>query len=147
MARTISAETIPKLREKDISTVLERPSYQAYEVLHVGCSLIFLLMGADKYLNLFTDWSKYYSSGLLDYIPLTTGRLIATIGLLEIVAGVLIALVPRIGGYIAAAWLWVVIANLVLLGNYFEVGLLNLGFSLGAVSLARLAGEIERAGN
>lgn len=145
MPRAITADTLPKLREEDIVTDLEKPSYQAYEVLHVGYSLIFLLMGTDKFLNLFTDWSKYFSSGILGYLPITTGQLITSIGLLEIAIGVITALAPRLGGYLLALWMWLIIANLVLLGNYFEVGLLMFGLSLGAISLARLSQQFDKS--
>ena len=144
MPRLVTARTLPQLKEEDIVTDLEKPSYQAYEVLHVGYSLIFMLMGADKFLSLFTDWSKYFSSGILGYLPLTTNQLITSVGLLEITMGVITALAPRIGGYLLALWMWLIIANLVLLGNYFEVGLLMFGLSLGALSLARLSKQFDK---
>jgi hypothetical protein len=61
------------------------------------------------------------------------------VGVIEIAAGVLVALRPRLGGYVVAAWLWAIIVNLLVLGDYFDVALRDFGLSLGALALARLA--------
>jgi hypothetical protein len=57
----------------------------------------------------------------------------------EIAAGVLVALRPRIGGYVVAVWLWAIIVNLLVAGDYFDIALRDFGLSLGALALARLA--------
>ena len=64
---------------------------------------------------------------------------VAFVGVVEIAAGVLVALRPRIGGYVVAVWLWAVIVNLLVAGDYFDIALRDFGLSLGALALARLA--------
>jgi hypothetical protein len=60
-------------------------------------------------------------------------------GGIEVLAGVLVALQPRIGGYVVAFWLWGIIANLLLIPGYLDVALRDFGLSLGALALARLS--------
>jgi hypothetical protein len=57
----------------------------------------------------------------------------------EIAAGVLVAIKPRIGALVVAAWLLLIILNLVTMGTYLDVALRDLGLALGAVALWRLS--------
>jgi hypothetical protein len=68
------------------------------------------------------------------------------VGVIEIVAGLVVAVAPRIGGYVVAAWLVGIIFNLVAVGGYLDVALRDLGLLLGAIALARLAEAEERVG-
>ena len=58
---------------------------------------------------------------------------------------ILVAVAPRIGGYVVAAWLWGIIVNLVMMGSYYDVAVRDFGLSLGALALARLATHFEVA--
>jgi hypothetical protein len=60
------------------------------------------------------------------------------------VAGIGVALKPRIFGYIVAAWLAVIIINLLLIPGYFDIPLRDLGLLLGALALARLSEQFSR---
>ncbi len=64
-------------------------------------------------------------------------------GVVEIAAGLLVAVAPRIGGYVVAAWLAGIIVNL-LLGEFYDVALRDVGLLLGALALARLANASTR---
>jgi hypothetical protein len=68
------------------------------------------------------------------------------VGVIEILAGVLVALRPQIGGYVVAFWLWGTILNLLLHGGYYDIALRDFGLSLGAVALARLSKEVVVVG-
>jgi hypothetical protein len=70
-------------------------------------------------------------------------RFMSIVGAIEIVAGFLVAFKPKIGGYVVALWLWGIILNLLLLQSYYDIALRDFGLSLGALALARLAGEFE----
>ena len=65
------------------------------------------------------------------------------VGVIEIAAGILVAVAPRIGGYVVAAWLWGIIVNLLMMGDYYDIALRDFGLSLGAIALARLAIHFE----
>jgi len=61
------------------------------------------------------------------------------VGVVEIFAGVLVAVAPRFGAYVVTAWLWCIIVNLLTIPAYFDVALRDFGLSLGALALAQLA--------
>jgi uncharacterized membrane protein HdeD (DUF308 family) len=65
------------------------------------------------------------------------------IGVIEIIAGILVAIKPRIGAYVVAAWLWGIIINLLLVSGYYDVALRDFDLSLGALALARLSMNFE----
>ena len=112
---------------------------RAQLILHVGYVILPAIAGADKFMSSLTDWSKY----LWPEIPRMTGigptLFMQIVGGIEVAAALLVLLVPRIGGYVVALWLWGIIANLILLGGYYDVALRDFGLSLGALALASLA--------
>jgi hypothetical protein len=61
------------------------------------------------------------------------------VGVIEIIAGVLVALRPRIGSLVVAAWLLGIIVNLIILGAFYDVALRDFGLFVGALALNRLA--------
>ncbi len=114
-------------------------SHQAYRILHFGFTVAPIIAGLDKFTHILTDWTQY----LAPFIPQTLGvsadTFMMIVGVIEIVAGLLVAVKPRFGGYLVAAWLFGIIVNLLILGSYFDVALRDLGLLLGALALARLA--------
>ncbi len=65
------------------------------------------------------------------------------VGVIEIIAGLLVAFKPRIGAYVVAFWLWGITIDLLLIPNFFDVALRDFGLSLGALALARLSREFS----
>jgi hypothetical protein len=61
------------------------------------------------------------------------------VGVIEIVAGIAVALAPRFGAWLVAAWLAGIIVNLLTFPGYFDIALRDFGLLVGAVALARLA--------
>jgi hypothetical protein len=66
------------------------------------------------------------------------------VGGIELVAAVLVLIRPGIGGYVVAAWLAVIIVNLLVLGDFYDVALRDFGLLLGALALARLSAAAGR---
>ncbi len=66
-------------------------------------------------------------------------------GAIEIVAGIGVFLKPRIFAYVVAAWLALIILNLLLVPGYFDVVLRDLGLCLGALALGRLSSKFDPA--
>jgi hypothetical protein len=112
---------------------------QAFRILHVGFVVAPVLAGLDKFFNLLVDWDQYLAPVVTDVLPVSATTVMAAVGVVEIAAGVLVALRPRIGGYVVAVWLWAIIVNLLVAGDYFDIALRDFGLSLGALALARLA--------
>jgi hypothetical protein len=61
------------------------------------------------------------------------------VGVIEVIAGIGAALMPRVFGWIVAVWLWLIIINLLLCHTFYDVALRDFGLSLAAVALARMA--------
>ncbi|WP_420601417.1 hypothetical protein [Flagellimonas sp.] len=113
-------------------------------VLRYTYGIVPIVAGLDKFTNLLTDWSQYVSSGLSDMIPLEAGSFMMVVGVIEIVAGVLVLLKPKIGALIVMGWLTAIAVVLVLSGNYVDVAVRDLVMAVGAFSLAKLY-QIEPA--
>lgn len=117
----------------------ENPAYQAFRALQLGFVVAPILAGLDKFLGLMTDWSQYLWPGLSDMLGVAPATFMSGVGIVEIVAGILVAVKPRLGGYVVSAWLVGIILNLALLGDFWDVALRDLGLAIGAFALARLA--------
>ena len=112
---------------------------QAFRILHVGFVVAPILAGLDKFFEVLVDWDRYLAPVVTDVLPVSGHSLMLAVGVIEIAAGVLVALRPRIGGYVVAVWLWAIIVNLLVAGDYFDIALRDFGLSLGALALAKLA--------
>ena len=120
---------------------LREPGVQAFTVLRVGFTVAPILFGLDKFFNLMTDWTQYLAPWINDIVPGTAQQAMYAVGAIEIVAGILVAVAPRIGGYVVAAWLGGIILNLLTAGEpgYYDIALRDFGLLLAAFSLGRLA--------
>jgi hypothetical protein len=98
-----------------------------------------IIAGVDKYFNLLTDWSGYLAPVIPRWTGLAAGTFMMIVGAIEIIAGIVVAFRPGIGGYIVALWLWGIIINLLLIPGYYDIALRDFGLSLGALALARLS--------
>ena len=112
---------------------------QAFRILHLGFIVAPILAGLDKFFEVLVDWDRYLAPVATDVLPVNGHSIMLAVGVIEIAAGVLVALRPRIGGYVVAVWLWAIIVNLLILGDYFDIALRDFGLSLAALALARLA--------
>src|SRR5215212_6279680 len=115
------------------------PARQAYRILHVGFVVAPVLAGLDKFFNVLVDWDRYLAPVATDILPVSAHTIMLVVGVIEIAAGVLVALRPRLGGYVVAVWLWAIIVNLLIAGDFFDIALRDFGLSLGALALVRLA--------
>jgi hypothetical protein len=123
---------------------LAEPTFQAFTMLRIAFTAAPILFGADKFLNWMTDWPVYLAPWLNDIVPGNAHQAMLAIGAIEIVAGLLVALKPRYGAYVVAAWLAGIIANLLILGDFYDVALRDFGLFLAALTLARLASVFDR---
>ena len=112
-------------------------AYQAYQILHWGFVAAPILAGVDKFLHLLVNWNQYLSPLVSKIIP--GDIFMKVVGVVEVVAGVLVAVKPKIGAYIVSAWLIGIIINLLTIPGFYDVALRDFGLSLGALALARLS--------
>ena len=128
-----------------IDTDSTSPAYQAFRILHVGFVAAPILAGLDKFFHLLVNWDQYVPSLVARLSPIGAHNLMLVVGVVEIVAGLGVAWKPRIFAYVVAAWLAIIIANLLLIPGYFDVALRDFGLFLGALALARLSQQFARS--
>jgi hypothetical protein len=121
-------------------------AHQAFLLLRTVFTVAPVLFGLDKFFGLVTNWEQYLAPQLDVLIPGTAHQAMLAVGVVEILAGLLVAVAPRIGGYLVAAWLAGIIVNLLLLGEFYDVALRDFGLLVGALALARLATAFPRSG-
>jgi len=115
------------------------PVAQAFWLLRLGFTLAPILFGLDKFADVLVDWDRYLAPEFADVLPWTTHELMYAVGVIEIVAGLVVAVRPLFGGYLVAAWLGGIIVNLLMQADYYDIALRDFGLLLGALTLARLA--------
>jgi hypothetical protein len=115
------------------------PAYQAFILLRTLFTAAPIAFGVDKATNLLTDWQSYLSPTIDQLVPGTAHQLMLVVGLVEVIAGVLVGLRPRLGAYLVAGWLAGIIVNLLLIPGFYDIALRDLGLLIAALALARLA--------
>ncbi len=110
---------------------------RSFEAVKKGIAPI--LFGLDKFTNLLADWTTYLAPAIDRVVPGSATSAMLAVGVVEIVAGLVVAVRPKVGGYLVAAWLAGIITNLLLLGGHYDVALRDFGLLLAALALARLA--------
>jgi uncharacterized membrane protein YphA (DoxX/SURF4 family) len=124
--------------------VASSPGHQAYRILQFGFTVAPILAGLDKFLHLLVNWDQYLPGVVANVSPIAPHTLMLVVGVIEIVAGIGVALKPRIFAYVVAAWLAVIIINLLLIPGYFDVALRDFGLLLGALALGQLSQQFAR---
>ena len=130
--------------QSPITVGTDRAGQEAFWILRAAFTVAPILFGLDKFANVMTDWPKYLAGQFNDLTPGDAHQAMLMVGVIEIVAGLLVALRPRIGAYVVALWLLGIIVNLLLLGGYGDVALRDFGLLLAALALARLAPAYSR---
>ncbi|MGW9686070.1 DoxX family membrane protein [Flagellimonas sp. 2504JD1-5] len=111
---------------------------QVKSVLRYTYGLVPIVAGLDKFTNLLTDWGQYISSGFTDILPMETGAFMMIVGIIEIVAGILVLLKPKIGALVVMSWLIAIAMVLIFSGKYIDIAVRDLVMAIGAFSLAKL---------
>jgi hypothetical protein len=118
---------------------LGTPAFQAFTLLRIGFTVAPIAFGLDKFFDWLVDWPIYLAPEINDLVPGTAHQAMLAVGVVEIVAGLVVAVRPRFGGYLVAAWLAGIITSLLLQGDFYDVALRDFGLLLAALTLARLA--------
>lgn len=126
------------------AAVTKSPSYQAYQILHLGFTVAPIVAGVDKFLHILVNWDQYLPALVNNMLGGHGHEFMMVVGIIEIVAGIGVAVMPKVFGYVVAAWLLAIIVNLLLIPGYFDIALRDFGLALGAIALARLASEFSQ---
>jgi uncharacterized membrane protein YphA (DoxX/SURF4 family) len=137
-------------REDRLSAIRARmrtdPAYQGFVLLRIGFTVAPIVFGLDKFFNVLVDWEKYLAPWVNRIIPGTGSDFMYLVGVVEIAAGIAVAVKPRYGAYLVAAWLAGIVANLLTYSGYYDIALRDFGLMLAALTLARLASEFDPPG-
>jgi uncharacterized membrane protein YphA (DoxX/SURF4 family) len=129
-----------------LARVKEDPGYQAFWLLRITFTIAPILFGADKFANVLVNWEKYLAPWIRDVSPLSATHTMRVVGVIEIIAGIAVALKPRYAAYIVAAWLAGIVINLLSYSGYYDIALRDFGLMLGALTLARLSSKYDSPG-
>jgi uncharacterized membrane protein YphA (DoxX/SURF4 family) len=132
--------TIPRIGNLAVSADTKAdPARQAFLLLRTVFTVAPIVFGLDKFANVLTDWPDYLAPWINDLVPGSAQQAMYAVGVVEIVAGLVVALMPRYGGLLVAAWLAGIIVNLLSIPGYYDVALRDFGLLVSALALSRLA--------
>ncbi|WP_457962942.1 hypothetical protein M1E17_15835 [Arthrobacter sp. D1-29] len=131
-------KTNPAARTVSQTPAME-PARQAFLLLRTVFTVAPILFGLDKFTNLLTDWTMYLAPVATSVVPLPAQTFMYVVGVVEIIAGIAVAVRPRFGSLLVAVWLLGIIVNLLILGSFYDVALRDFGLLVGALALNRLS--------
>jgi hypothetical protein len=108
------------------------------QILHWTYGLVPIAAGADKFMHLLTDWNKYLAPVVVDILPMSAGTFMAIVGVIEIIAGIIVLVRPKIGSLIVGLWLLGIVINLLLSGQYYDIAVRDTVMAIGAFCLYTL---------
>ncbi len=117
---------------------------QLQQVLKLTFGIVPIAAGADKFLNLLTQWDEYISPALAGLMPMNPSTFMMVVGVVEIVAGILVFTKTRLGAYIVSAWLVLIALSLLFTWHHVDVAVRDLVMAVAAFTLAKLT-EINAA--
>jgi hypothetical protein len=111
------------------------------QVMKYTYGIVPIVAGLDKFTNLLTDWKHYIAPPIASALPFSASTFMAIVGVIEIIAGIIVLIRPRVGGYIVMAWLILIALTLLVGGQYYDVAVRDLVMAICAFSLARLSAD------
>jgi hypothetical protein len=118
---------------------------RAFLLLRTVFTVAPIAFGLDKLAELLTDWEQYLAPWVDDLVPGSAHQAMLAVGVIEVVAGVVVAVAPRFGGPLVAAWLGGIILNLLTMGEFYDIALRDFGLLVGALALTALAWDRAKA--
>ncbi|HRP52349.1 MAG TPA: hypothetical protein PLI97_02450 [Fluviicola sp.] len=117
--------------------------YQSFQLLKYTFGLVPIVAGADKFLNILTNWEQYLNPSMAGLIPFSAATFMMVVGVIEILAGILVLTKPAIGALVVSAWLTLIALTLLVGFNYVDVAVRDLVMAIGALVLAKLAKAVN----
>ena len=143
MAQTLSHST--SISESSIRADVADPTYQAYQILRVGFVVAPVVAGLDKFFHVLVNWDQYLPPIVNAMVGGHGHELMLAVGVVEIVAGLGVLFKPKVFAYVVAAWLLLIVVNLLMIPGYYDVALRDFGLALAALALARLSQRFDVA--
>jgi hypothetical protein len=137
-------ETVVESRRPFAAPEIDPHPYQAFRLLQLGFVVAPIVAGLDKFFDLLVNWPMYLSPLVPRLLGVAAPTFMKGVGVVEMVAGLLVAMKPKVGGYVVGLWLLGIIVNLLTIPGFYDIALRDLGLAIGAFALARLAHTFDR---
>lgn len=111
---------------------------QLQNTIQLTFGIVPIVAGLDKFTNILTNWADYLSADMKAMLPVDPSVFMKSVGIIEIIAGILVLARPLIGAYIVMAWLICIALQLIIGGHYFDVAVRDLVMAIGAFTLAQI---------
>jgi uncharacterized membrane protein len=128
-------ESLPVRHEVSV----QRACYEVYRILQWGFVAVPIIAGLDKFFYVLTDWSQYVAPWAARIVGGNVRTAMMVVGIIEIIAGIGVAIKPRYFGFVACAWLCCIIINLLTKSGYYDIALRDFGLAVAAFCLGLLA--------
>lgn len=107
--------------------------------------LVPIVAGADKFMHLLTNWDQYLAPAIANLLPMSPHSFMNIVGIIEMIAGILVLIKPRVGSLIVGIWLIGIAVNLLLTGLYYDIAVRDAVMAIGAFSLYMLTSRNKEA--
>ena len=115
-----------------------------FNLLKLVFTIVPIVAGLDKFFNILCDWTQYLNPMILDILPFSGETFMMIVGVIEILAGILVFVMPKIGGLVVSVWLTLIAISLLIGWTYADVAVRDLVMAISAFSMSRLAIIVER---
>lgn len=132
------------MENTNLATPMPAHDNAAYHALKFGFVVAPVVAGVDKFFNFLTDWTLYLAPSIPAALNTSSSDLMMGVGIIEIVAGLGVLFKPKVFAFIICAWLVAIIANLLVMGNFYDIALRDLGLAIGAFALGELSVTHEK---
>ena len=140
-----TTDTLRMTAAHELDEAAHSPSRQAFHILRFGFTVAPIVAGLDKFFHVLVNWDQYLPSAVNRMVGGHGHGFMQVVGVIEIVAGIGVAVKPRIFSHVVAAWLVGIILNLLMIPGYYDVALRDLGLALAALALGRLSAQHAKA--
>jgi len=123
---------------------INNSALRAFWVLRITFTIVPIIAGIDQFTDKLVNWDMYLAPLATRILPIPPHSIMMIAGAAEIIAGLIVAFAPRIGGWVVAIWLWSIIIDLLIAAGFYDNALRDFGLSLSAVALALLAAGFRR---
>ena len=120
------------------STVAKSAANKVITILKLTYGLVPIVAGADKFTHILVDWDKYLAPVVANMLPFSTHTFMLIVGVIEMIAGVLVLIKPKVGSIIVSLWLLGIAINMLFTGQYYDIAVRDVVMAIGAFSLFTL---------
>jgi len=127
----------------------------AWNLLYYAYGILPIIAGLDKCFGYLADWNIYLNPDIPAVFNVHPAVFMHMISVAEIILGIIVLLKPRIGGYLAAAWLIGISINLISMGQHshgnhehtmghYDIALRDIALAIGAYAFALISKDLDK---